>query len=57
MCLTNTWDFCGEGGACGVNRLSAEHYAEPSSFTARFSHMELTECRWPAHDGQQPDEI
>lgn len=30
--------------------------AENSSFTARFSHMELTECRWLAHDGQQPDD-
>jgi len=29
---------------------------EDSSFTARFSHMELTDCRWLAHDGQAPDE-
>ena len=29
--------------------------AEDSSFMASFSHMELTECRWKAHDGQQPD--
>lgn len=28
---------------------------EDSSFTAVFSHMELTECQWMAHDGQQPD--
>ena len=28
---------------------------EESSFKAVFSHMELTECRWRAHDGQQPD--
>lgn len=28
---------------------------EESSFRAVFSHMELTECRWMAHDGQQPD--
>ena len=28
---------------------------EDSSFTAEFSHMELTECAWLAHDGQQPD--
>lgn len=26
-----------------------------SSFRAVFSHMEVTECRWPAHDGQPPD--
>lgn len=28
---------------------------EDSSFTARFTHLELSECRWKAHDGQQPD--
>ena len=28
---------------------------EESSFTARFSELELSECRWAAHDGQQPD--
>lgn len=28
---------------------------EDSSFRAEFSHMELTECRWKAHDGQPPD--
>lgn len=30
--------------------------AEDSSFRARFTDMELTECRWSAHDGQQPDD-
>lgn len=29
---------------------------EDSSFTAIFDHMELTECKWLAHDGQKPDE-
>lgn len=29
---------------------------EDSSFRAVFTHMELTECRWPAHNGQAPDE-
>ena len=29
---------------------------EDSSFRAVFRHMELTECRWNAHDGQQPDQ-
>ena len=29
---------------------------EESSFTAVFSDMQLTECAWKAHDGQQPDE-
>ncbi len=28
---------------------------EDSSFRAVFTHMELSECKWPAHDGQQPD--
>ena len=28
---------------------------EDSSFTAEFSDLELTECKWLAHDGQQPD--
>ena len=30
--------------------------AENSSFRATFTDMELTECKWLAHDGQQPDE-
>ena len=30
--------------------------AENSSFEATFTGMELTECKWLAHDGQQPDE-
>ena len=29
---------------------------EDSSFQATFTHMELTECKWLPHDGQQPDE-
>ncbi|MBQ0065425.1 MAG: DUF1349 domain-containing protein [Firmicutes bacterium] len=29
---------------------------EDSSFTATFTNMELTECKWLAHDGQAPDE-
>ena len=29
---------------------------ENSSFKAVFTNMELTECKWLAHDGQQPDE-
>ncbi len=43
-----------EGG--GVIRFGI--YAcspEKSSFEAVFSQMELTECMWKAHDGQQPD--
>ena len=29
---------------------------EDSSFRATFTDMALTECKWLAHDGQQPDE-
>ena len=29
---------------------------EDSSFKATFTNMELTECKWLAHDGQAPDE-
>jgi regulation of enolase protein 1 (concanavalin A-like superfamily) len=28
---------------------------EDSSFKATFSHMDVTECKWLPHDGQQPD--
>lgn len=30
--------------------------AENSAFKASFSDMEITECKWLAHDGQAPDE-
>ena len=29
---------------------------EDSSFKATFTSMEMTECKWLAHDGQKPDE-
>ena len=29
---------------------------EDSSFKAVFSDMQITECKWKAHDGQKPDE-
>lgn len=29
---------------------------EKSSFRAVFTNMELTDCKWPAHNGQAPDE-
>ena len=29
---------------------------EDSSFKATFTHLEMTECKWLPHDGQQPDE-
>ena len=30
--------------------------AENSTFKATFTNMEITECKWLAHDGQAPDE-
>lgn len=30
---------------------------ENSSFKATFTNMEITECKWLPHDGQQPDKI
>ena len=30
--------------------------SEDSSFKATFTGMEITECKWLAHDGQAPDE-
>ena len=29
---------------------------EDSSFKATFTDMELSECKWPAHNGQKPDD-
>ena len=43
----------------GTGKISFGIYAcspEDSSFTAVFSDMEVTECKWLAHDGQAPDE-
>ena len=43
----------------GGSRIRFGVYAcspEDSSFTAVFTGMELTECKWLAHDGQAPDE-
>ena len=42
----------------GAGKIAFGIYAcspEDSSFTAVFSHMEITECRWAAHNGQAPD--
>ena len=42
----------------GDDKISFGIYAcspEASSFKAVFSHMQLTECQWKAHDGQLPD--
>ena len=42
----------------GAGRIRFGVYAcspEDSSFTARFTDLQLMECAWKAHDGQQPD--
>lgn len=42
----------------GAQQIKFGIYAcspEDSSFTAVFDRMELTECKWLAHDGQAPD--
>ena len=42
----------------GAGRIRFGVYAcspESSSFTAYFTDMEITECKWLAHDGQAPD--
>ena len=42
----------------GNGRIRFGIYAcspEASSFKATFTNMEITECKWLAHDGQQPD--
>ncbi|HEP1840371.1 TPA: DUF1349 domain-containing protein [Streptococcus suis] len=44
----------------GTGKIAFGLYAcspENSSFTARFTNMELSDCKWQAHDGQEPDEI
>lgn len=43
----------------GKNKIRFGIYAcspEASSFKAIFTNMQLLNCQWPAHDGQQPDE-
>ena len=42
----------------GNDKIAFGIYAcspENSSFTAEFSEMKITECKWRAHDGQKPD--
>ena len=48
--------ICHVGKGSGTIRFGI--YAcspEDSSFRATFTDMQITECRWLAHDGQQPD--
>ena len=32
-------------------------FTRKSSFKAVFKHMQIMECQWQAHDGQQPDYV
>ena len=44
----------------GAGKIRFGVYAcspEDSSFTARFTDLQLTDCAWKAHDGQQPDAV
>lgn len=43
----------------GTGKIHFGIYAcspEASSFKATFTDMQLLDCQWPTHDGQQPDE-
>ena len=51
MRVCHLWEGAGEI-AFGIYACSPED----SSFRAVFTNMEVTECKWLAHDGQQPDE-
>lgn len=51
MRVCHLWEG-GESIRFGVYACSPE----ASSFKATFTHMEMTECKWLAHDGQAPDE-
>ena len=50
MRVCHMWNG-GEGIEFGIYACSPEN----SSFKASFTNMELTECMWRAHDGQEPD--
>ena len=44
----------------GNDKIAFGIYAcspENSSFTAKFSEMKITECKWSTHDGQKPDDL
>ncbi len=51
MRVCHMWEGAGKI-AFGVYACSPEN----SSFQAIFDHMEITECKWKAHEGQAPDE-
>ncbi len=48
--ICHIWEAAGEI-SFGVYACSPEN----SSFKATFTHLDLTDCKWLPHDGQQPD--
>lgn len=50
MRVCHMWDAVDEI-RFGINACSPEN----SLFKATFTNMDVTDCKWPAHDGQQPD--
>lgn len=64
FCIENSFDgqHFKQMRICHLNkaddRISFGIYAcspEDSSFKATFTHMQIQDCQWKAHDGQQPD--
>ena len=51
MRVCHMWEAAGDV-RFGVYACSPED----SSFRATFTHMDVGPCKWPAHDGQPPDE-
>lgn len=51
MRICHMWQAAGEV-RFGVYACSPED----SSFQAVFTDLDMTDCKWPAHDGQQPDD-
>lgn len=65
FCVENSFDgiFFRQMRICHIFQLPDEIQfgiyacsAENSSFSAKFTNMEITECKWLSHDGQKPDE-
>lgn len=50
MRICHMWDAA-DSISFGIYACSPEN----SSFKAIFTHMDITECKWLAHNGQQPD--
>ena len=53
VALTGVFPFAAK--LTGVSLMANLFSRHDGSFTATFTNMEMTECQWKAHDGQQPD--